>query len=394
MEKNLVHLSEDEIQVLMQRYYNGENVAALIKEYRISTRASELYKLFPPQICENYECEYCGEYLVIDRVSKSVYGKTRYERELYCPECGHRPFIPKCECEYCLEAEEVRKEYQQVEIWNYYSKPQIPVEFDALSFENKVFLGTLCRALLKENLYEIIPYRDSNVVLAPSLELCKRIYDSLLHTQAISVSPDSPLDAFVTDSDVFPQKFYKNAVEYYLNLAFPENKDTLFFDILEPKYFREENAEEAMLLWKQIAVDECIEYLLRELKAVNFDFNPGDKTHKTFDIILNDFSVAQIYYIIGKAVRDATKLYLEKRMSKKHAANTVISICASYAERVKLNGWEIPCYKRVRDLPQSELSAFFFNRVLGIGDKGFNTVPSFSTLTKIIADRAESEHHP
>lgn len=88
------------------------------------------------------------------------------------------------------------------------------------------------------------------------------------------------------------------------------------------------------------------------------------------------FSVSQIYGIIWCAVADASKLYLEKGISKKHAANSVIGACERYAERAKINGWDLTQYNRIKDLPQSELSLFYFNRVLGIGEMGFRVPPT------------------
>ena len=69
MEKNLDHLTSEEIETLMQRYYAGESVSKLTKEYGISVRSSDLYKLFPPEVFPNYICEYCDEPLVINRPS-------------------------------------------------------------------------------------------------------------------------------------------------------------------------------------------------------------------------------------------------------------------------------------------------------------------------------------
>ena len=44
MEKNLDHLTSEEIETLMQRYYAGESVSKLTKEYGISVCSSNLYK--------------------------------------------------------------------------------------------------------------------------------------------------------------------------------------------------------------------------------------------------------------------------------------------------------------------------------------------------------------
>lgn len=376
MKKDLSHLSAEEIEVLMHRYYNGEAASRLIKEYNISVRASELYKFFPPEVCPNYMCEYCGESLVIDRPSKAMKDFPKYERDLYCPTCGHKPFQAHCRCENCLEEERLRCAEQLEQIQEVYSRPIIPVDFSNLSFRSKVFLGALCRALLKENLYEIAPYAETEVVLTPTNDLSRKLYSDLIHANIIAVSPKSSLEAFPTDSKDFPNTFYTYKVTYFLNLVFPPNKQDLFTAILNPSYYSADYAEEACALWKEIAVAECIEYLKYQLDEANFEFTPGEKTYKTFDIILNDFSVSQIYGIIWRAVADASKLYLQRGISKKHAANSVIGACERYAERAKINGWDLTQYNRIKDIPQSTLSLFYFNRVLEIGDMGFRVPPT------------------
>lgn len=376
MHKDLKHLSDAEVETLVQRYYAGEAVSKLIKEYKLSVRTAELYKLFPPEICEDEVCEYCEEFLVRDRLSKTASTWMRNNSDMYCPVCGHRPFAHRCRCDNCISEELAMREFQERQIKNVYSRKREPVDFADLSFEQKVYLGALCRALCKENLFEIKSYSGSNRVLAPTNELCSQLYKSLSHDEIIAVSPTSPLEAFVVDDEDFPDRYYIYKVTYYLNLIFPPNKQDLFTEILDPSYYSAEYEDEALDLWRKIAVSECLEYLDYQLRKIGFDFVPGDKTYKMFEILLNDFSVSQIYGIIWKAVADASKLYLESNISKKHAANSVIGACERYAERAKMNGWTLTEYSRIRDLPQSELSSFFFNRVLGIGDMGFKIPPT------------------
>lgn len=376
MKKDLSHLSSDEIETLIHRYYDGETATKLIKEYDLSVRASELYKCFPPEVYQEYYCEYCDEFLVMNRPSKTMRNAPKHKQDLYCPVCGHKPFYDYCRCKNCLEEERQRRIDQLKQIQEVYSSPRTPVDFFDLSFENKVFLGALCRALLRENLYEIAPCLESKVALAPTDDLRKKMYSNLIHENIIAVSPRSPLEAFVTDSENFPNTFYTYKVTYFLNLVFPPNKQDLFTDILNPSYYSADYADKALTLWKEIAVAECIEYLKYQLDKVNFEFTPGDKTYKIFEIILNDFSVSQIYGIIWRAVADASKLYLEKGISKKQAANSVIGACERYAERAKINGWDLTQYNRIKDVPQSSLSLFYFNRVLGIGEMGFRIPPT------------------
>jgi len=66
---------------------------------------------------------------------------------------------------------------------------------------------------------------------------------------------------------------------------------------------------------------------------------------------------------------------LERTLGKKQAANSVISACQTYGEKIKIERWDFKGYSRIKDLPPSVLSEYFFNKVIRIGDKGFSMVP-------------------
>lgn len=375
MDSVLSHLSDEEIETLMECYYNGVPAKVLVVEYQIKTNPSKLYKAFPPEKFPNYKCEYCGSLLVATRPCKSMVTVSSLESRLYCPRCGHKPYLP-CDCDGCKQAAEKQKEERIKNIQKNFGEAEEPVFFYNLPFQSKVYLGALCRAYLRENLYEVAPVKEkSNVILAPSEALRSDIYNSLIHSKIISPSPLSPIEAFAFDDNNWPGEFYTYRVVYNLNLLFPATKQDLLVDVLNPSYYAIENQEEALELWKMIAMAECIEYLQYSLEKIGFEFSPGKKTYATFEILLEDFSVSQIYGIIWRAVADASKMYLERKMPKKHAANSVIGACERYAERAKIGNWELTKYKRPRDLPQSELSRFFFYRVIKIGDEGFNSHP-------------------
>ena len=379
MHEELRHLTAEKIKELRQRYYRGEKTSSLIEEYGIAVHPNNLYKSFPPEEVEEY-CEYCGTQFVRDCVSKSAY-RWRKDDDIYCPMCRHKPHT-SCKCASCVRKERQLEEDRRQQIEALYSHGSNRVNFTELSFEQKAFLGALCRALLKEDLSEIKPYIGSNTILAPTDKLCREIYETLIQSGVITVSPSSPLTAFGPANGNFPNVYDVLQVTYRLNLADDTNKGELFDEILNPTYYCVSYEDEALKLWKKIAVSECLEYLELQLKKVGFPFNPGEKTYKMFDILLDDFSVSQIYGIIWRAVADASKLYLERErgMTRKHAANTVIGTCERYAARAKANGWTLNEYNRPLELPQSELSSFYYNRVLGIGDKGFKKPPTAQTL--------------
>lgn len=375
MNSDLTHLSDQDVKKLIERYYSGENVKKLLAEYNINVSSSCLFKLFPPEEIKNDFCEYCKINLVQARLPKTFYDKKILNNKIYCPKCHHKPYTKDCYCSNCLEKIENKKKRQQELIKKCYSIPYKTVDFDNISFENKVYLGAICRVLLKENLYELYKFTQYYPKITPSEKFLKHIYKSLTKENILTVSPFSSIDAFVEDYEDFPHQYYIYEVEYCLNISFDNKNDQVFDVILNPDYYSEKLSKEAFVLWKKIAIEECIEYLLYQLKKVGFVFSPGDKTYKVFDSILNDFSVAQVYGIIWKSVAEASRLYLEKRISKSHAANSVIGSCERYADRAKINNWDLFAYKRIPDLPQSILSEFFFYKVLKIGDQGFYSVP-------------------
>ena len=374
MYNNLEHLSTEDIEELVRRYYNGEAVAQLIEEYHLSVRTSSLYKLFPREVLTNVVCEYCGTNLVRDRPPKNSVKYIFMDQYAYCPSCNHMPNMLGCRCINCIEKEQSEQVFRAQQINEFYSVGIPPVDFDSLSFESKVFCGALFRTLGKENLVEIKPYIEAHTPLAPTKELIDEIYHHLCSTGVIAVSPTSPVDAFVVD-ETFPRTYHTYRVGYHLNLTFPDNKQSLINTILNPTFYLPEEKDDALKLWRKIAVAECVEYLMYQLKKVRFVFTPGEKTYEVFEVLLNDFSVSQIYGIIWKAVAGASKLYLEKGFNKKHAANSVITGCERIGDRARLYGWNLAEYHRIKELPQSSLSAYFFNRVLGIGDLGFTTPP-------------------
>ena len=53
------------------------------------------------------------------------------------------------------------------------------------------------------------------------------------------------------------------------------------------------NKEEALLIWKEIALQECLEYFDYQMNNVKFEYNVGDKTILSFKDILEEYSVSK-----------------------------------------------------------------------------------------------------
>ena len=386
--EKLRHLTMLQIESLMNKYYNGVKASDIIKEYNIDTTSSKLYTLFPPIICEDIICPVCNEPMYKERDSKSSYSWNK--KKPFCAICGHTDEII-CKCNYCIaEREKVRKlneerkvrilQEKREKIKKVYDLNIVPVNYSELNFREKVFLGALLRTSLSEDMEVILPLNDAERELAPTIGYIKEILSYLMGRGVISVDSNSSIDAFLDSNEEkdieFPNVYYITMVKYRINIVGDEEIKNILSKIINPKSFSDADKEDALNIWKEIALEECIEYFEYQMKSVRFDFNIGEKTIAIFKDLLENFSVSQIYGIIYKSVANATKYYQESSVSKKQAANSVIGGCQRYAERTMINNWELAKYSRIKELPQSMISEFFFDRVIGVGSLGFNMPPS------------------
>lgn len=386
--EKLRHLTMLQIESLMNKYYNGVKASDIIKEYNIDTTSSKLYTLFPPIICEDIICPVCNEPMYKERDSKSSYNWNK--KKPFCAICGHTDEII-CKCNYCIaEREKVRKlneerkvrilQEKREKIKKVYDLNIVPVNYSELNFREKVFLGALLRTSLSEDMEVILPLNDAERELAPTIGYIKEILSYLIGRGVISVDSNSSIDAFLDSNEEkdieFPNVYYITMVKYRINIVGDEDIKNILSKIINPKSFSDADKEDALNIWKEIALEECIEYFEYQMKSVRFDFNIGEKTIAIFKDLLENFSVSQIYGIIYKSVANATKYYQESSVSKKQAANSVIGGCQRYAERAMINNWELAKYSRIKELPQSMISEFFFDRVIGVGSLGFNMPPS------------------
>lgn len=374
--EKIAHLSEEQLTALINRYYANEKISDLLDEYKINARPGELANLFPPIINNNIICPYCNMGMWTDRFSRSSYKKNDVT---YCPVCKHSH---NTHC-FCNKCESKRKDEKNIEI-NRIRKvlsesldltKQIPIDVSELSFDELVYTGTLLRIGLEEDLTKIKPANDFNEPFAPTHDFQIEIIRHLKNSKIITVHPCSPVDAFSEVPDDGNFTFYLLKVYYHLNLTSLEDRSSIINKLMNPDKFEDIYDEEAYNLWKRIALEECKENLLYNLKSVGFEYSIGEKTEQILTDLLQKFSTSQIYGIIWSCTTNATRYYQEKNIPKKQAANSVIGNCQRYAEKALAEGWEPKKFNRSKDCPQSALSKFFFNRILQIGDDGFNFTP-------------------
>lgn len=367
--EKLQHLTSKEISDLIDRYYNNEKVSDLIAEFKINCKASELVKLFPVEEFDDILCTYCNDSMIRKKTSRGS-----AKGHIYCYSCLHRFNDVNCSCDNC------KNEKQGILIEEY--QPKENIDINELSLKDRVYIATLLRGLEwdedndKINIY---PLQSSDKKLAPTISREIEILRELSSKGIISVKSDSKLDAFTGNliEGTYGEKYYISRVKYSINVKYSS-------ELLNPNIDLEcEDTDEIHSLIRQILLDECYEYLKNQMHRVNFDFNPGKTTEEVFNELLNKFSIGQIYSIIYNSITNASRYYLEGNVYKTQAANSVITRCRAYAERIIANEWDIKPFSRPRDCEQSLISALFFNRILSVGDRYFNSVYQYDIFSEM-----------
>ncbi|MEG0371587.1 MAG: hypothetical protein RR645_04750 [Clostridium sp.] len=224
---------------------------------------------------------------------------------------------------------------------------------------------------LSEDMEYIVPFEKVNKKLSPNIEYDIKILNYLYYQKIIRVHPKSDVKAF--SSDNFPENFNMFKVKYVVNIDFNDSYQEIIASLMNISSLESSNKEEAIEIWREISLEECLSYLEQQMTGVRFNFNCGEKTIAVINDMLNHFSASQIYGIIYRGVANATKYYQENNINKIHVANMVIGSCQRYAERAILKKWNLVNFRRHE--PESVLSELFFHRVLQIGELGFTMPP-------------------
>lgn len=388
LDSRLIHLSHDEITQLINRYFDGETVSKLIKDYKIKIPTSQLYSIFPPVKSEE-KCEHCEGTIVYPWGSKSWSERLNVNQK-YCINCNHK-LSSNCNCEKCREnraieeAEKLRikveeeKRKRAIIEETFVSKMENIHLEDELTLEDRFYLAVILRATLSEDMKFIQPNLKNIQRVSPSVDFTIEILKTLIARDVLIVDGfTSDLGAFEIENEKISYNIFN--VNYDLNILandFEEdfNKAGLIKRLMYPDatLFTKEFCYE---MWKRIALEESKQYLLYQMNKVGYSFSPGEKTNKVFEFLVENFSVSQIYNIIYRAIANSTARYQAGEINKIHAQNSVITSCEKQGERAVAEGWNLKGYGRIKDLPESIISEVLFTSIMKISYLGFSEKPT------------------
>lgn len=382
------HLSTEQIEELYQKYLSGVKNSDLIEEFSIETNPNKLIKLLPPQLRDDCHCAYCDRPMLQKRKSKSAY----CSHPIKCSACDHQVYEDnysdhRCECEQCVQKRMAAKEVKELEdrekIENSYSlESRSPLPYSSLSFLDKLILLTLFRDHTDGDFDCILSLDDSVRIdpLCPSSVMTSEFIDHLYDDEVIIVDPKSRISAFSEDEGF--ESFYPLRVQWIPNISIDGETRTdlktihlaIYRDLREGD--KQSWEEDLLGLLYLIATEEVLQYLYVKADELDVHFGADKKAREVIQVLLNNFSVSQIYYFVRKAVDNAHLFYSKGHSTgKKHAGNTIPNKMMSIGERALREEWSLYSNSRISACPRSALSKVLFDLLLEDEDAGFTKSP-------------------
>lgn len=370
----LEHLDAASIQILMSRYYSGENIQSLIAEFDICCWPGELWRLFPPNPVSDQRCPVCDGQLEIRRVSRS---RSRLTNEpAHCTACSHK-MSSLCRCDHCneerleLACQEAAKAKAAVN--RFCQDQQIfttpPLKPEQLNGESAIALLTLVRCGGWIDDSTIGALSGSAVLYAPKSMIDRLVTTNLLVPGFIAPAMTSSLNAFqVIDGTVV--KWSIQDVRWRLLIEMPVR----FIERLEmlmAKQCLEYWKYGADQLWRQLAIGECVEFCAYCLQQRRLPLPGAIATQQLFDNLLRTYSVSQCFQIIWAGAREVADFLARKQPNRQHASNYFIGACQRWADRALAEKWTVKGFRRNYDLPRSELSHVLHDVFFRHGELGF-----------------------
>lgn len=355
---SLSSLSAGELSNLVHEYLSSKaNLTDILAKYNLTELTPNVLRHHLPalQHKENV-CPNCNVFAWRKILTRGCLS------EPYCPVCKEKMYSRFSPGDRIIELENLRRteEFEQRELEGINSGCYGSVfhgveitnnKYEHLSFEGKVFIGTLVANANSKDFTIVEPDNLLNIKLAPKGRFIRQIAEEL----GLGSEGDLNNQLYIFEDEVGQM-------------------------LLNPGNRLNGSFEEQYRVWQQIVLDEARELLEFQMQECGFLLTQGDIVEDILSSLLEDYSLAQVYHLIHSAVNGACKFY-EEENNRAFAANSVIYSCRRNRDRYKSNGWTLTPYHRPWRCKQSELSRYYFDSVLQIGSRGFYARPSIEQLT-------------
>jgi len=342
-------LNESEVDEVIALYHGKEiKINKIIKNFDLERiAAGDFRKELPPSQCEEYVCPTCNVGTWIGHQRRGVYSLP------YCPKCNVRMYEEYDPDARLKELERIQSNIERkrrIDI-NYYESELLisKTDFKTYSLEKKVVLGCMASVAISDDLSHIKGKLLRNTKFFPE-----------------GISNWSKFEHFASSNNYWDEARY--------NLESPLGKELIL-----PQTQLGGTLEEQFSLWKKINLEEAKELLLWRSNHMGFFIKESKIVDEVLSSLLSEYSLGQVYKIIWSAVSQATDYYSQTNNRFK-STNSIIHNCQRSADYYKSRGWEINNFNRPSSCKQSQLSQYYFDAVLKIGDRGFYETASPNVL--------------
>ena len=336
--------------------YKASDVA---KEFKLSTaKLSKLVRENSAIVHGEWQCEICREHL-------RLYNRSSMQDWLRRPNLRPDGWT----CDACkAEALRLGQESHNRSVREYLSG-QMGRPWTDYSFRDKVYLTAYARQTAVEDYSRFTSFFECTITgLTPRMDYSFEVLRYLTSNRILLVDPDGDLSSFRKNEN----GGYTYSLESVAFILGDHSAPSAILAIIEHELREAQQLDEVSEIASEISREECLAFLEKALSDHRFELHAGEKTLQVLDTALRDYSVGQVYNFIWRATKDAAAYYQRGNVSKRRAANTVVSNIQRSWERAKANNWNVTSFSRNYELPQSQLSRVLFNVVLGTDDAGFD----------------------
>lgn len=386
----LSHLTEEQIEELMARYYGGENIPKLVQQYGLSCAPNGLCKTFPPKKVGS--CLVCGSTIYQPRPSRTQ-GRMRVDPAIRCERCGHLEGR-ECHCNACREARdrairlEALREKEKVAAFCHgrWSYDRYEVGAGELPLKTAVALVALVRSGGWDKDENVFPWGTSGAPFAPLAdEYRSHLVKHLVAADLVAPSPESAPEAFPYLS-TGERGWHPELVEWVILHPSPSQLVRDVIDTADSQEWPEAWIQDAPDLWRSLAAAECWEFCELSMQKRGLPMPGKVALRELIGGLLKHFSVSRCYRIIWTGAARAPDAMAQRSLNRQHAANYMIGVCQRTADRARAESWELKGFGRNHDLPRSEMSYVLHDVFLKHGEAGFNACPAMLTPKPLRSD--------
>jgi len=290
------HLSTEESKELMKKYYDGENIEQLIKEYHLNISPTNLSSTFQLLKIPEKICKYCKSEMYYIPPSKSA----QYRKEYICKNCFHMEGKYNCTCQNCLIQKQEqanrkrtlsKKKRKATETKESLILQEHAISIEELSLKEKIYLGAIlrCNPLTKSTFFTL--NKNLPTCFAPTMPYSNTVIRTLINKGVI----------FKVASDETSIKLAVNIRDLYLN-------DDILTNLMYPNNI-EIISEEFLEIIRDIQAYESIEYFSLTAQKFKLPYFNHDEIEKNFlllykQILNSNYSTAQLFNFTYGAIRN------------------------------------------------------------------------------------------